>query len=179
MFAFITNSWKKYGYEIIIIICFIAIGFLALFNIGKKGTWSTNYYIPSKVTPQPIIHHTSKKSKGETECKQVLERIFNVPFKTTRPDFLKNPVTLHYNLELDCYNESLRLAIEYNGEQHYKYIPYFHRNKESFMNQCYRDELKRRMCKENNVNLIEVPYYIKLQDIESYLLNKLHKLQYI
>jgi hypothetical protein len=70
-----------------------------------------------------------------------------------------NPVTgSQYNLELDCYNESLRLAVEYQGEQHYKFIPYFHKNREAFLNQKYRDELKRMRCKELGITLIEVPY---------------------
>jgi hypothetical protein len=43
-------------------------------------------------------------------------------------------------LEFDGYNESLKLAIEYNGGQYYKYIPFSHRNGEiDFFNQQKRD----------------------------------------
>ena len=70
---------------------------------------------------------------------------------------------------MDCYNSDIGLAVEYNGEQHYKYIPFFHQNKEAFKNQLYRDELKRRMCKDAGVTLIEVPYTIPVDEIESYL----------
>ena len=58
-----------------------------------------------------------------------------------------------YNLEIDCYNHELRLGVEYDGAQHYKYNPYFHKNKEAFYNQKYRDKLKEYMCKENNIVL--------------------------
>ncbi len=39
------------------------------------------------------------------------------------------------------------------------------------------DELKRRMCDDNNVTLIEVPYTVK--DIPTYLYNKLKPLGYL
>lgn len=73
----------------------------------------------------------------------------------------------------------MRLAIEYNGVQHYKYSPYFHRNKESFHNQKYRDYMKKVMCKDNGITLIEVPYTIKPDDIESYLEKELVKFGFL
>ena len=76
-------------------------------------------------------------------------------------------------MEIDCFNEKLRLGCEYNGIQHYKYSTYFHKNNEAFMNQKYRDDMKRRMCKDNGITLIEVPYTIKEKDIEQYLIREL------
>ncbi len=116
----------------------------------------------------------SKDSKGETECRRVLVQIFKKPFDKARPDFLSNPVTGgSHNLELDCFNRQLNLAVEYNGVQHYKYSPYFHRNKESFLNQKYRDDMKRRICNDRGITLIEVPYTVKIDDIEMYLISEL------
>ena len=82
---------------------------------------------PNNYNSNPI--HVSKKkySKGETECRKVLEKLFRKTFPNERPDFMFNSNTNH-NLELDMYNRDLRLACEYNGIQHSKYIPYFHRN---------------------------------------------------
>jgi hypothetical protein len=77
------------------------------------------------------------------------------------------------NLELDCYNEELKIAVEYNGIQHYKYIPFFHKNKEAFQNQKYRDYMKREICEKNGIKLIEVPNTVKIENIESYLREKL------
>ena len=31
------------------------------------------------------------------------------------------------------------------------------------------------MCKDNNITLIEVPYYVKINDIERYLIKELKK----
>ena len=83
---------------------------------------------------------------------------------------MRNPVTGgDFNLELDCFDPELKIAVEYNGVQHYQYIPFFHKNKEAFLNQKYRDDMKRRMCKENGVLLIEVPHTIKLEGIKGFI----------
>ena len=49
----------------------------------------------------------------------------------------------------------------------------------NFQNQQYRDIMKRDLCKKNNINLIEVPYTIKHDDIEQYIIYKLKNLNYI
>lgn len=174
---------NKKKFEILVIGCVIFLTMLGLYRIitGKKGSWSS--YLPlthsSKFSTTTPIHNpnfgikSSSESKGEIECRRVLRNMFGLPFNKDRPNFLRNEVTGGNNLELDCYSPELGLAIEYNGIQHYKYIPYFHKNKEAFLNQKYRDEIKRRMCKDNNVILIEVPYTVKLHNIESYLYEKL------
>ena len=38
--------------------------------------------------------------------------------------------------------------------------------------------MKRRLCNENKVNLIEVPYSVKIEDIRPFLINALEKLGY-
>jgi hypothetical protein len=58
-------------------------------------------------------------------------------------------------------------------------VPYFHKNKEAFYNQKYRDELKKRMCKDNGIILIEVPYTVKEHEIEDFLINELRKHRYL
>ena len=172
MFDKLKQIWKKYGFEIAVGMSVLIILVLAIFRIGKKGTWSSTYMSPPKPTRKP-----PQESKGEVECRRVLEQHFSRPFAKARPDFLRNPVTSQgmdsNNLELDCYNAELKLAVEYNGIQHYKYIPYFHKNKEAFQNQKYRDYMKREICEKNGITLIEVPYTVKVDEIKSFLLNKL------
>ena len=62
---------------------------------------------------------------------------------------------------------------EYSGRQHYEFVPFFHKNKDAFMNQKYRYDMKRRLCKDNDVILIEVQYTVKIENIRDYLSNKL------
>ena len=119
----------------------------------------------------------SKESKGERASKAAAERIFGKPFTKVRMDKLRNAVTNH-NLEIDVYNEELSLGIEYSGRQHYEFVPFFHRNYEAFMNQKYRDELKRIKCKEHHIRLIEIPYTVKIEDIESFIRFEAKKLGY-
>lgn len=59
-------------------------------------------------------------------------------------------------LELDFYIEELHLAIEVQGEQHYRFVPHFHQTPEryAYMLQCDRE--KRSICKERNITLYEV-----------------------
>lgn len=111
-------------------------------------------------------------SEGEKLCKRTLEYLYNKPFITVRPDWLKNPETGR-NLELDCYNESLKLAVEYNGEQHYKWPNFTNQTKQEFLKQVERDDLKKKLCKENGVYLIVVPYTVKKQKIISYIISML------
>ena len=185
MFTRIINIWNSHGFEIILGLC---VAFIIIFGLyyklsGKKGNFSKRVYIPPSFSSKKHKGYSTepvkkqKDSKGETECRKVLEYMFRKPFNKARPDFLRNPVTGgNFNLELDCYNRELRLAVEYNGAQHYKYIPYFHRNKEHFMNQKYRDDMKRRICKENGIMLVEVPYTVKIDDIYGYLQKELRRL---
>lgn len=106
----------------------------------------------------------------ENICRDILQNLFSDKFRTERPDFLRNILTGH-NLELDCYNENLKLALEYNGKQHYEFTPHFHKNEEEFNNQLYRDELKKKLCKENDIYLITVPYTIKEEQLGNYISN--------
>jgi hypothetical protein len=109
-------------------------------------------------------------SKGELRCKIYVEKLFGKTFDKIRPDLLKNAVTGH-NLEIDLYNDELKLGIEYNGSQHYKFTPGIHKNYEHFQTQRYRDEMKKMICKNAGIVLIEVPYTEK--EIEDFLLKEL------
>jgi len=183
MFGKIKELWEDKGFEIVFGLCLSFIIIYGLYRIITKqsGTYSKNYYynnneIENNFNTKKII---PKESKGESECRRVLRKLFNRSFNKSRPDFLNNPVTGgQYNLELDCYDQELRLAVEYNGIQHYKYNKFFHRNNDHFLTQKYRDDMKRRMCKEYGITLIEVPYTVKIENIERFLLNELHNKGY-
>lgn len=94
---------------------------------------------------------------GEARCRELLERWFGRPFPKVRPDWLVNPETGH-RLELDCFNEELRLAVEYDGIQHSVFVPHFHASEAAFAAQQERDRVKERVCAERGVALVRVPY---------------------
>lgn len=94
-----------------------------------------------------------QKSKGERIISEWLDKnnikyIYNespilIDKLTVYPDFLVNNSVI----------------IEYNGEQHYKYIPFFHKGGEiDFYKQQYRDKKLKEYCLQNNIKLIEIRY---------------------
>lgn len=68
------------------------------------------------------------------------------------------------SLYLDFYIPLEKLAIECQGEQHEKFVPHFHQNKEGFKKSKQRDSIKRQWCTLNNIRLEEISY--GEQDIE-------------
>lgn len=111
-------------------------------------------------------------SKGERMCKETMEKFYGAKFENVRPSWLKNPETGRA-LELDCYNEDLKIAVEYNGEQHYKWPNFTNQSKEEFINQTRRDMLKAELCEKNGIYLIVVPYNVPHEKISSYIISKL------
>jgi len=107
---------------------------------------------------------------------KLMEHMFKKEFKKVRPDWLKN--NNDNNLELDGYNEELRLAVEYNGVQHFKFVPHFHRDENSLEKQQNHDAIKLKLCQENNINLVVVPYTIPQDEIAQYLFDETTKLGY-
>lgn len=188
------NFWKNSGFEILfgISILIIIIVLLKNFLTGKKGTYKNHSSFMKTLLTKSYdksyekkniknqvgneIHAERFESKGEIECKRIIEKLTGKQFLKQRPIFLKNDIINGNNLELDLYNPELKLAIEYNGEQHYKFIPYFHKSKEAFYNLKYRDDLKKRLCKKNNIKLIEIPYTIKINDIEQEIKKNFEKI---
>ena len=177
------------------VIAIIVTWIVQLFAGPSCGTWTKHKHdllpIHAHASPTEKFRRDDKQnvvskdvqkqggdSKGEIECRRVLQKIYGRPFNKDRPDFLNNPVTGGiYNLELDCYDKDLKIAVEYSGRQHYEYVPFFHKNKEAFLNQKYRDDMKRRMCVDNGVFLIEIPYTTKIADIEAEIIIKLTQTQ--
>lgn len=107
-------------------------------------------------------------NKTENFCRTTVEKLFNKPFPSIRPDWLNNQET-NKNLELDMYNDTLKLAFEYNGVQHYKYNKFFHKSIEDFEKQQKRDVFKEQVCKDNGITLISIPYHIKKENIEAFI----------
>jgi ribosomal protein S27AE len=55
---------------------------------------------------------------GEERVKVIFETHFGKRFKKIRPEWLKNPNT-QSKMEIDGYNEELKVGFEYQGRQHY------------------------------------------------------------
>lgn len=121
---------------------------------------------------EPYIPDTQRSSKGEKACRDALWEIFHKHFPRVRPDFLKNPKTGR-NMELDCYNDELKIAVEYNGRQHYVWPSFPGFTKEKFVEQIRRDQLKLDICDQLGIYLITVPYSVPLKKIKAYIITML------
>jgi hypothetical protein len=122
-------------------------------------------------SPITKVQGYSPSSKGERECLRVIKKYLpKYTFEKARPIFLTNPHTGRA-LELDIYCPELKLAIEYNGIQHYEFTPRFHRDQQAFDEQKYRDDFKRTACKRHGVTLITIRY--DCPNIEVEIISKL------
>lgn len=70
-------------------------------------------------------------------------------------------------LPFDFYLSDYNMAIEYDGEQHYRPVEYFGGQK-SFERTQRHDKIKDEYCKNNNIKLLRIPYF---KDIEEELNN--------
>lgn len=74
------------------------------------------------------------------------------------------------NQRFDIYFPKYNIAVEYNGKQHYVPINLFG-GKLGFEDNLWRDELKRKKCKENNCTLFEVKYDYTEEDYQKLVEN--------
>jgi very-short-patch-repair endonuclease/predicted nucleic acid-binding Zn-ribbon protein len=80
------------------------------------------------------------------------------------------------NLRFDFYIPEFNLAIEYDGIQHFKAIDYFGGD-EVFLKIKKRDEIKNQYCKDNNINLLRIPYW-EFHNIDKILSEKIEYIYY-
>lgn len=61
-------------------------------------------------------------------------------------------------LYADFFIPSLKIIIEVQGEQHYKFSAFFHKNKKDFYMALARDRDKKEYCQINDFTIVELPY---------------------
>ena len=69
--------------------------------------------------------------------------------------FEEFPVT-GTKMTFDFYNATKKIAVEVQGAQHTKFVPFFHRSRGNFASQLRRDEKKFQFCKLNDITLVEI-----------------------
>lgn len=89
----------------------------------------------------------------EEACRFIFQELTGQSFRKTRS-------ILGKRLELDGYCDELKIAFEYQGKQHYSFIKHLHRRPEIHEAQKRRDDLKRSLCKERQIDLVEIPYHV-------------------
>eukprot|EP00927_Polykrikos_kofoidii_P035920 TRINITY_DN30405_c0_g1_i2.p1 TRINITY_DN30405_c0_g1~~TRINITY_DN30405_c0_g1_i2.p1 ORF type:complete len:440 (-),score=28.07 TRINITY_DN30405_c0_g1_i2:91-1410(-) len=124
--------------------CKLGHSWFAPYNNIRRGSWC----------PQCAC------GKSERSIRVIFETIFlGRTFTNCWPEFLRGN---HGRLQLDGYCDDLKLAFEYQGQQHYRVCEFFHRgSREKFEAQVSRDALKVTLCQAAEVKLVVVPCDVK------------------
>lgn len=160
---------------------------------GDKYDYTKVNYVNSK-TPVEVIckkHDTSfsvnpthhivsksgcpicRESKGEILVVEILKK-YKINFDRFHEfDDCTNKIKGRYcrKLSYDFYLPKNNVCIEYDGEQHYK--SFGTDTGEKLMRTQKNDKLKNQYCKKNGIKLIRIPYTMKKEEIEPYILKEL------
>jgi len=93
------------------------------------------------------------RAYGEMLCRAAVEKLFSKPFRSKRIPGMKSPKGRL--LELDIYNEELRIAVEHHGAHHYQAMPHWS-GVEGLERQRIHDQIRRQFCSSNGILLIEI-----------------------
>lgn len=133
-----------------------------LYTILKENGYDSYIEFIGVIKGVYLGNNLRYNSLSATKCFNLISQILNEEYETEVTfNWLKNDVT-GKNLRIDCYFRKSNIGVEYNGAQHYQYIPFLHSEENSFKNQQYRDFLKNKYCKEHGLKLITISYKDKL-----------------
>jgi hypothetical protein len=99
---------------------------------------------------------------GEAICKTTFEQIFNKKFNKVRPKWLRN--SRGNQMELDGYCKELRIAFEYQGQQHFSQ-GFYAKTKEKLIRRKEDDKNKVKLCKKKGIELIHLSYQDNPEDL--------------
>jgi hypothetical protein len=174
------------SFEGIVFCTIIILFFIFIISEIRKKKGENYEMFTTDIKVQPIKKRKGKKRRGkgrsyEGRVRKILQELYNKPFQSIRPDWLKNPETGR-NLEIDCYDDDIQtivgkgLGIEVDGEAHFKYTEYFHKSPQDFIQQVKRDKMKDEMCEQHGLLLIRVPYFVMVasdEEIKSFIKEKM------
>lgn len=121
-----------------------------------------------EVTPTSHIHSKTGcpsccLSRGEQEIKDYLTKHKITYVSQYAPPGLHFTSSKKSHLRFDFFLPEHNILIEFDGEQHNKFIKRYHKSLKGFQTQQKRDEKKNRYALENQILLIRIPYKQQLQ----------------
>ena len=106
---------------------------------------------------------------------------YNIQVNSNISKFYKGKMRFDGYAEIFINNQMVKIAFEYNGIQHYEFPNHwFEESQEGYkewLEYIKRDQLKKEICKINNIILIEFPYFVDnslehSNKVQSYIINK-------
>ena len=152
-------------------------------NIFTKLDWECSRGHRWTASSVGIIHQKQwcpvcSGGSAERLCRLFFENIFNKKFLKIRPKWLRS-VGVSRSMEIDGFNRELKLGFEYNGSQHYQVKSKFYKNGiEELRKRKSDDILKIHLAKTRGINIITVPFWIKANEMEKYIVVEARKLGY-
>jgi hypothetical protein len=107
----------------------------------------------------------------ESLTKKIVEELTGKLFLKVKPDWLINKNG--NKMEIDMYNDELKIGIEYNGYQHLN-VGYHIKSDEKLQIRIQDDVRKNNLCKSHGVNLITIHHDLQSeQEIKDFLIQNL------
>lgn len=114
-----------------------------------------NNYVPWSLTGHISKGRIQDKSSFHLSARKLLTNLFpTLQILEEVPIPLRRSETLY----LDFYLPLIRKAVEVHGEQHYKFIPFYHHTKLNFLKSQKRDQEKKEWCEKNNISYVALPF---------------------
>lgn len=104
---------------------------------------------------------------SERICRAIFAHLFSAQFPSVRPAWLLGESDRP--LELDGYCEQYRIAFEYQGAQHSIPVKHYNQDGKTLPDLQARDAWKRRVCRDKGIVLIEIPYTVAHDLLETYI----------
>lgn len=112
----------------------------------------------------PLCSKEKNESFLQEKVRLYIEGLgYNLNHETLCSIKLKNPRT-NQPLKFDNEVVELNLLIEVHGEQHYKFVPNWHKNIEGFEDLKWRDNFKKESALEMGYNYLEIPFWEEKND---------------
>ncbi len=131
-------------------------------GMGHHLKWKCGNGHKWKAVPASMIHRHSWcphcRYLSEQKCRAIFENTFGEKFPSVMIDMDGE------KLQLDGYCPTLGKAFEYQGQQHYKFMPHLHKTEKAFQLGQKRDTRKDQWCKSNGVGLFVIPYWENTND---------------
>lgn len=107
-------------------------------------------------------------SDSEQKFREVIEELLEAKFPRKRPKWLVNENG--NRLELDGYNEELKIAFEYQGRQHFEIVKAFKGTQKILEKTQKHDSIKKSLCKKYNIILLCPTYEMDESEYKKYIL---------
>lgn len=112
--------------------------------------------------------------KWDTDCRsKIQKRVKDILYPYWAADVVFEELPLiGSRMTFDFFNANKRIALEVDGDQHYKYNPFFHGGeRRKFLEQLQRDDKKEEFCSYNNIKLVRI---LQSDKLDKELLMKLN-----